>query len=79
MSICTCKVFNRLALALRDEHYLQTSLYSIELIKILPSSLGPTKLARPYPNHVGPGELGKSRFTKRFLDESSLAQKEAKI
>ena len=30
----TCKVFNRLARALRDEHYLQTSLHSIELIKI---------------------------------------------
>ena len=30
---CTCKVLNRLACALRDEHYLQTSLHSIELIK----------------------------------------------
>ena len=30
---CTCKVFNRLARALRDQHYLQTSLHSIELIK----------------------------------------------
>ena len=31
---CTCKVFNRLARALRDEHYLQAPLHSIELIKI---------------------------------------------
>ena len=31
---CTCKVFNRLTRALRDEHYLQTALHLIELIKI---------------------------------------------
>ena len=30
---CTCKVFNRLARALRDQYYFQTSFHSIELIK----------------------------------------------